>query len=99
VMLKNESRITWPGQQPEWRYQITIGNRWLREDGSKVTDIDARAPLTDDLGPDKSAKLTLAITAPRAAGTYILEVDAVQEGVAWFGDRGSKVLSLRVQVN
>ena len=36
--------------------------------------------------------------APEAPGDYILELDVVQEGVAWFGARGSKTLRASVGV-
>lgn len=98
VSLKNSSQISWPGRQPEWQYQITIGNRWLNTNGSKVNDLDGRVALVDDLEPGESVKLPLTITAPQQRGDYILQIDTVQEGVAWFGDRGSEVLNLRVKV-
>jgi hypothetical protein len=98
VILMNASQVTWPGRQPGWQYQITIGNRWLTANGSKVNDLDGRAALFDDLGPAEKVELTLTITAPQQPGAYILQIDSVQEGVAWFGDRGSEVLSLKVKV-
>jgi hypothetical protein len=98
VILMNASKVTWPGHQPEWRYQITIGNRWLNTNGSKVNDLDGRAALVNDLGPGQKVDLALTITAPQRSGVYILQIDSVQEGVAWFGDRGSEVLTLKVRV-
>ncbi len=98
VTLKNESSVVWPGQQPSWQYQLTIGNRWLTEQHAKVTDVDGRVALFQDLGPSETVELLLSVTAPSEAGTYVLQLDAIQEGVAWFGDRGSEVLNLRVKV-
>ncbi len=98
VVLKNESEFTWPGRQPAWQFQLTIGNRWLRQNGEKVNDVDGRVPLSEDLAPGATVELPLIVTAPSEPGIYILQLDAIQEGVAWFGDRGSEVLSLRVKV-
>ena len=98
VMLRNESKVVWPGRQPTWQFQLTVGNRWLTEASAKVNDVDGRAALFQDLAPSETVEIPLTITAPNAAGTYILQFDAIQEGVAWFGDRGSEVLSLRVKV-
>jgi hypothetical protein len=98
VALQNNSDIVWPGRQLTWRYQITIGNRWMTEMGAKITDVDGRAPLLQDLKPTEAADLPLIVTAPNQPGNYILQLDLVQEGVAWFGDRGSEVLSLKVKV-
>ena len=99
ISLNNQSNVTWPGHQPAWQYQLTIGNRWLRESGEKVTDVDGRAALSDDLAPGATVELPLTVTAPSQPGIYILQLDAIQEGVAWFGDRGSEVLSLRIKVD
>ncbi len=98
AILRNDSPVTWPGRQPTWQFQLTVGNRWLTEAGAKVADVDGRAALFQDLKPTESVEILLTVTAPNAAGNYILQLDAIQEGVAWFGDRGSEVLSLRVRV-
>jgi len=98
VVLKNQSEVIWPGRQPAWQYQLTIGNRWLKASGEKVNDVDGRTALFADLPPGGSVELPLTITAPDEPGIYILQLDAIQEGVAWFGDRGSQVTSLKIQV-
>lgn len=98
VVLKNQSNVTWPGRQPAWQYQLTIGNRWLKANGEKVNDVDGRTALFADLPPASEVELPLTITAPAEPGIYILQLDAIQEGVAWFGDRGSQILSLQVRV-
>ena len=98
VLLKNESEITWPGQQPTWQFQITVGDRWMTQKGVKVNDLDGRAAVQQDLPPRGTREISLTVTAPREPGIYILQVDAIQEGVAWFGERGSEVLNLTVTV-
>lgn len=99
VTLKNVSGIIWPGKQDAWKYQLTIGNRWLRaHDGSLVTNLDARAALLRELPPGDEIELPLTVNAPAAPGEYILEIDAVQEGVTWFGDKGSETLKLKLRV-
>ncbi len=98
VKLTNESPVAWPGRQPTWQLQITVGNRWLDENGRVVNDMDARAGLFDDVGSGESVELPMTVKAPKAPGIYILQLDAVQEGVAWFGDRGSPVLNLKIKV-
>jgi len=98
VAVKNESDITWPGRQTTWQFQLTLGNRWLKQNGEKVNDLDGRVALSEDLPPGGTVELPLSITAPNEAGIYILQLDAIQESVAWFGDRGSEVLSLKIRV-
>jgi hypothetical protein len=99
VTLQNASRMAWPGQQPTWQYQITVGNRWLKPDGTKVNDVDGRTSLTQDLAPGNSATLRLQVSAPATAGDYVLELDVVQEGVAWFSDHGSPTFRANIKVN
>ncbi len=98
VTLRNLSKIVWPGQQPEWKYQLTIGNIWLAENGSRLSDLERRAVLTRDLAPGESIELPFTLIAPEAPGNYTLKLDAVQESVAWFGDLGSQVLELKIRV-
>ena len=99
VALKNESPVTWPGRQPAWQYQITLGDRWLNESGVTINELDGRVALDDDLAPGESVALSLQVTAPPAAGNYILQFDAIQEGVAWFSEKGSAALNLRIKVD
>lgn len=99
VRMKNASDTAWPGQQEGWTYQLTIGNRWLDEQGGLINDMDGRVALVNDLAPGEETELRLRVTAPRAPGIYLLEIDAIQEGVAWFSDRGSGTLRLRIKVD
>ena len=63
-----------------------------------VVQDDARASLLFDLTPGQEVELPLTVTAPREPGRYTLEIDMVQELVAWFGSAGSKTLRLEVVV-
>jgi hypothetical protein len=99
VTLKNESAVTWPGRQLAWQYQITVGDRWLNEKGATINELDSRVALDDDLPPGEVAVLSLPITAPPASGNYILQFDAIQEGVAWFSEKGSAAVNLRIKVD
>ncbi len=63
-----------------------------------VVQDDARASLLFDLPPGQEMELPLTITAPRVPGRYLIEVDMVQELVAWFGSAGSKTLRLEVTI-
>jgi hypothetical protein len=52
----------------------------------------------DALAPNDFMELPLTIRAPATPGAYALEIDLVQEGVAWFSTRGSMPLRLAVLV-
>jgi SAM-dependent methyltransferase len=98
VTVRNTGSSTLPATGTNGWYQVSIGNRWLRPDGALMVGDDARAPLPHDLPPGASARVELEVTAPRGHGRHLLRVDAVQEGVAWFADRGSGPLDAPVSV-
>ncbi len=79
-------------------FQVSIGNHWLDSAGAGAFD-DGRVPLPRDLGPGESATVALDVTAPSAPGRYALEIDGVQEGVAWFADKGNRPARLAVVVS
>jgi hypothetical protein len=104
VHIKNDSPVFWWARGGEvnerndnWFY-IAAGNRWLKADGSLVTDMDGRYGISKDLKPGEETEVPLAVTAPKEPGEYILEVDLVQEQVAWFSDRGSPTARAKVTV-
>lgn len=104
VRVKNASDVFWWARGGEvnerndnWFY-IAAGNRWLKADGSLLTDMDGRHGILKDLRPGEEAEVPLVITAPKEPGEYILEVDVVQEQVAWFSDKGSPTARAKVTV-
>lgn len=50
---------------------------------------DNRILLPQDIEPAASVDVPIAVKAPDLPGKYFLEVDAVQEGVAWFSQKGN----------
>ena len=48
--------------------------------------------------PGESLELLLTILAPTDPGSYVMELDLVQSGVAWFADKGSRAARVRVEV-
>jgi hypothetical protein len=104
VRVKNASDVFWwwRGAEVNTRddnsFYIAAGNRWLKADGSLVTDMDGRYGISKDLKPGEEALVPLAVTAPKEPGEYILEVDLVQEQVAWFSDKGSPTARQKVTV-
>nr|MBA3240949.1 hypothetical protein [Acidobacteriota bacterium] len=100
VLVKNAGRAVWPslggaGQN----FRLFLGNHWLDAGGVRVlVNDDGRSSLPYDLVPGEEIELLLTVTAPRAAGEYVLEVDMLQEGMSWFGLKGSDTLRLRLRV-
>lgn len=105
VRVKNVSGEQWYSRggevnsNPDNRYYIAAGNRWLQSDGQTlVTNMDGRYGLQRDLRPGEEEEIPLQITAPKEPGDYVLEVDLIQEQVAWFSDKGSPTAKVNVKV-
>jgi SAM-dependent methyltransferase len=97
VGIRNDGPATLPAIGTDGWFQVGLGNHWIDADGHRIID-DGRAPLSRDLPPGGQATLELEIIAPADPGRYTLEIDCVQEGVAWFADKGSDPISLTVSV-
>lgn len=104
VKIKNASDVFWWARggelndNPGNKFVLAAGDRWLKPDGKLVTDMDGRHGLLKDLKPGEETEVPLLITAPREPGDYLLEVDLVQEQVAWFSDKGSPTARAKVTV-
>jgi SAM-dependent methyltransferase len=100
VTVRNQSDSVWPsGGRDDGRYQIQVGNRWRLAGGEVVVANDGRTPLPHDLEPGRDVHLFLEITAPEYSGDYRLDVDVVQEHVAWFSAYGSQATTAAARVD
>ena len=98
VTVTNLSSFTWPSAAASPIYPVRLGNHWLDGAGDLLLRDDERAPLERDLGPMEETEMRLVVNAPADPGEYVLELDMVQEQIAWFGDKGSEVVRIRVNI-
>jgi ubiquinone/menaquinone biosynthesis C-methylase UbiE len=99
VKIKNISTTLWPALgAPNGQYQIRLGQCWLDDRGKPLSKDGGRADMPIDVKPLAEVYLPLEITAPAQPGHYTLELDLVQESVAWFKDKGSEPARVSVQV-
>jgi SAM-dependent methyltransferase len=99
VRVRNESPHPWPvAGSPDGHDAINLGNHWRTRRGRLVALDDGRCPLPGALPPGEEIELLLGVTLPDRPGTYLLEVDMVQEHVSWFAARGSRTARLRASV-
>ena len=54
--------------------------------------------LPRDLAPGEDIEVSLRIVTPDAPGDYLLAIDLVQEGKAWFSDAGTPTLDIPFRV-
>ncbi len=79
---------------------VDVGYRWLDATGKMLPLEGNRAQLKSPvIKPNEADGVRLEVTAPPVPGSYTLLVSMVQEGVAWFFDRGSKPLLLQVTIS
>lgn len=99
VRIRNLGDSVWPHRGDEaWNYVVQLGNHWLTPEGDTVKWDDSREPLLHDLAPQSEIALGLTVTAPAQPGAYILELDMVQEAVAWFKQKSSSAAAIPVDV-
>ncbi len=104
VKVKNASDVVWwqrggeTNDRSDNKFYIAVGNHWLDKDGKRTADPEGHNGIPKDLKPGEEAQMTLLITAPSQPGEYTIELDMVQEGVAWFGDKGSPTTKARVTI-
>ena len=100
VKVKNASDALWIvyGTGEGNKYRVAVGDSWLDNKGQLITNMDGRYGLPTNLSPGQEVEVPLLITAPDKPGEYILQLDAVQEGVSWFQQKGSSVLKVNVKV-
>jgi SAM-dependent methyltransferase len=89
LTVRNESPLRWPKSA-----QVRVGDHWLTAEGAVLTFDDGRATIDTALDPGGEYELRLDVTPPVEPGHYVLEVDALQEWIAWFAN----TLSVPVEV-
>jgi SAM-dependent methyltransferase len=95
VEVENSSPVPWNHHEP---FSISLGNHWLSPDGTMRVRDDGRTRLPRGLLPGQRAAVNLEVKAPEVSGPYLLELDLVQEGIAWFKDAASKTCLIEVDV-
>jgi ubiquinone/menaquinone biosynthesis C-methylase UbiE len=99
ALVENRSDVAWPSHgSAVAERQINLGNHWLDAAGRVVVESDGRSVLPCELAPGGRAEFPLAVRSPETPGRYLLEVDLVQEAVAWFAWKGSPAARAEVRV-
>jgi SAM-dependent methyltransferase len=93
VTVNNRSPVLWPATA-----RLQVGNHWLSAEGAVLANDDGRAAVEADVAPGGQAGVELAVSAPETPGSYLLEIDLLQEHKGWFATLGSPTLRLGVEV-
>lgn len=100
LAIRNRSYVAFSsllGKGPvrlSWRYVP------LNKMGQRLSEPawETRRDLSFNLQPDAVHQEVFTIPRPPAAGSYLLEVTLVQEGVRWFHDLGMNIPSIKIDV-
>ena len=93
ITVANVSEHAWSPSQ-----RVKLANRWLSADAQEVVQDDGRTMLPPLL-PGERCTLAHIFQAPTAPGRYVLDIDVVEELVAWFGDDGSTPMRFEVTIS
>lgn len=99
VRVENDGSTLWPATAEGPPGPVQLGAHLIADDEADLDWDYGRSRLPRDLGPGDAATLTLALRAPTAPGSYVVEMDMVAEHLTWFEDLGSATLRhvLRVE--
>jgi len=95
VLLVNRGRNAW---NPSGVHPCLLSYHLLDASGRVLRFDNPRYPLPGVIGPGERADLSLAFNAPLESGDYLLELDMVREGEAWFKEEGSPTALVRLKV-
>jgi SAM-dependent methyltransferase len=96
LTVRNTSAFEWRQAQSG---PLAVGNHWLDATGDlMLVQDDGRAPALQIVSPGFEWPLLLPVRAPAEPGRYVIEVDLVHEGIAWYRDKGSSTLRVPIEV-
>jgi hypothetical protein len=95
VDVTNKSGVCWV---QNLAHPLNVGNHWVSGADGEVTNDDGRSRLPGRVNPGEVVRVTLPVQVPAQRGVYSLQIDVVQEGVAWFATCGSKTAAAALEV-
>jgi len=101
VKVKNAGTATWPsqGRINDGYYQVNVGDRWYDNRNARLDKHHyERVGLGRDVPPGDEVEVPLIITAPDQPGECTLQIDLVQEMVAWFAEKNNASPKFKVTV-
>ncbi len=93
ITVTNTGCLEWAGQSVVFH----LSNHWF-SGAQEITHDGLRTVLPHRVCPGETVQMMGSLQAPSAPGTYILKWDMVQEGVAWFSDKGVPTHDVTVTV-
>lgn len=104
VSVKNTGDWVWNDPptanpaRPDGTYAVRLTHGWVGSDGKPLPSNSVRAELTAPVPPGQIANFSVKVQAPGTPGDYQLQIDLVEELVAFFSAKGNAKLSVPVTV-
>lgn len=95
LKIKNTSPVSWCTYEGS---ELIAANHWFDENEQPLQWLDGYVPITETVLPDQVLTVCLPVSVPRNPGTYIIEIDLAEQGIAWFQEKGNKPYRLTVVV-
>ena len=95
VLLENAGSASW---RSRGREGIQVATHWLDALGNPIVWDGERTAFSDPVRPGENVDVRLRLRGPRPPGAYRLAFDLVDEHRFWFGEFGSHVLEVPVDV-
>lgn len=91
VKLTKRTSEVWPVQAPGVSSVnvVNLAYRWLDEKTGTLVKEGGRSSLAGNIADGATVDVDVMIASPGAPGSYVLKVEPVQEGVAWFSERST----------
>lgn len=93
IELRNTGTVPW---LPFGDHAVRMSYHWRDAQGHIVVHDGLRGFLHSPVPPDARSNVELRVAAPPNAGTYQLQIDLLEEGVAWFSQRGVAPLTIPI---
>jgi SAM-dependent methyltransferase len=98
VDLRNTSATAWLKEGRHGRGYVRLGAHLLDASGRQVAQDFGRASLPRDVPMHDGVRVPLVMQAPAAPARYVVRLDMVNEGIAWFAEGGSKTMDVELTV-
>lgn len=79
-------------------HPVLLSYHWLDDRRAAVIFDGLRTPLPHAIQPGSSARVAMRVRAPARPGAYFLEIELVEEGIAWFSGAGTPPLRVPVRI-
>ncbi|MBD1862172.1 MULTISPECIES: hypothetical protein [Trichocoleus] len=87
VRIKNISNFPWSSYSSS---PVFLSYHWMDKNKNVIARDGLRTPLPLVMLPNRETTINALIETPKLPGQYTLRLTMVQEGVAWFDERGAK---------